>query len=151
MGAVVKDERGISAIETALFLPLILLIVIAGWQIWKLSMIERALYIGTDQASRYLGNNPDLFMRAFDTGNISKNVNLFVTQELTATGFYKLSMGLPDVSYRYASTDCGTPWGGREVWVSAMLELDAPVSWLEDFYAWPIRLQGSSHYNPCNQ
>ena len=53
MALLVRDEKGMSALETAILLPLVVLVVVAGFELWKLMMVKRSLYIGTYQDSIY--------------------------------------------------------------------------------------------------
>ena len=153
MVSMVEDDRGISVIETAIWLPLILLIVVAGFQIWKLMMVERALHVGAYQAARYLANYDEMFTRANNAGYaefIREQASVFVRNELEATGFgNSLKWDDPNVAFRYAPNACTTRWGGRRVTVWATLDIQAPVAWLEPLYTWPIPLTGSCEYDPC--
>lgn len=52
-------ERGSSLVQTLLILPLFLLIVIGGYEIWRAQSTRESLRSGTYQATRYLSINPD--------------------------------------------------------------------------------------------
>ncbi len=53
------DERGSSFVQTLLILPVLVLVVVGGYEIWKAQSIRESLRSGTYQATRYLSINPD--------------------------------------------------------------------------------------------
>ena len=156
MASLVRDDRGLSVIETALYLPLVLLIVVAGFQVWKLTMVERDLHVGAYQAARHLANNPDMFLKGNSPGYrdyIERRVRVFVEAELDHTRFGRslgLDPGRVEVAFNYTDgARCTTDRGGHEVTVSAIVAIEAPTRWLEPLYDWPVRLRGVSKYDPC--
>ncbi len=52
-------QRGSTLVQTLLILPIFLLIVIGGYEIWKARSVKESLRSGTYQAARYLSLNPD--------------------------------------------------------------------------------------------
>jgi len=54
-----KGKRGSSFIQTMLILPIFLLIVLGGYEIWRVHSVKESLRSGTYQATRYLSINPN--------------------------------------------------------------------------------------------
>lgn len=53
-------EEGASLVQTFLILPILLLVVIGGYQVWKAHSVRESLRSGTYQAARYLSINPNV-------------------------------------------------------------------------------------------
>ncbi len=53
-----KDRRGSILVQTLLLLPIFLLIVLGGYEVWKAISAKQSLHSGTYQATRYLCLNP---------------------------------------------------------------------------------------------
>jgi len=53
-----EDKRGSILVQTLLILPIFLLIVLGGYEVWKAISVKQSLHSGTYQATRYLCLNP---------------------------------------------------------------------------------------------
>lgn len=56
----VAAEEGASLIQSLVILPILLLVVLGGYQVWKAHSARESLRSGTYQAARYLSLNPDV-------------------------------------------------------------------------------------------
>ena len=54
-----RGQRGSSFVQTLFLLPVFVMIVVGGYEIWKLHSVRESLRSGTYQATRYLSINPD--------------------------------------------------------------------------------------------
>lgn len=54
-----KDERGAVAIQVALFLPILIIIVIGGFEVWKVLHMQQVLNDAAYQGVRLLSMQPD--------------------------------------------------------------------------------------------
>jgi len=151
MAVLVRDEKGLSALEMALLLPLFVLIIMGGFEIWKLMMLKRALYIGTYQAARYLASN-DRF-RDSET-DLARQ---FIENELQGSGLYSSQMSLASTNVtlgQLCRLQSGFDYncGWRPVTVEA--ELVVPVE-IPSFFERRsqglrlLRLKGRCYDNPC--
>lgn len=52
-----KDERGAILVQTVLILPILILIVVGGFEVWKVMSVKESLTSGTSEAARYLSFN----------------------------------------------------------------------------------------------
>jgi len=57
MVALVKDKRGAILVQTVLILPILVLVVIGGFEVWKVMSVKQSLTSGTSEAARYLSFN----------------------------------------------------------------------------------------------
>lgn len=160
----VKDEKGASIIEAVILLPLILLVVLASFQLWKLMMLKRALYIGTYQAARFLANNEETFRRlpysdyCQPVVDLRKYVRWFVEEELKSTSFYSegthnLEIPQPQYGLRCDRRSPPCPCGGCEVEVSAtlLIPLPNPLDRFDLNGDGAITLHVSRSHSPCEQ
>ena len=93
-----KDERGASTLEVAILLPLAILLVVGGFEIWKLMMLKRALYIGAYQSARYFANyERSPFMGVSERETRARR---FILSELEGTRLYSADMPLEKVTVR---------------------------------------------------
>lgn len=53
-----EDKRGSILVQTLLLLPIFLLIVLGGHEVWKAISVKQSFHSGTYQATRYLCLNP---------------------------------------------------------------------------------------------
>jgi hypothetical protein len=53
------SERGATMVQWMLILPIFLMIVLGGYEVWKAYSVRESLRSGTYQAARYLSINPD--------------------------------------------------------------------------------------------
>ena len=58
MVALVKDKRGSILIQTVIILPILVLVVFGGSEVWKVMSVKQSLTSGTSEAARYLSFNP---------------------------------------------------------------------------------------------
>ena len=120
MAALVRDEKGLSALEMALLLPLFILILVGGFEVWKLMMLKRALYIGAYQAARHLASIPQ--RRDAEANGYAR---LYITRELEGTGLYSTEMELS--ADAHLSAECITLCGGRPVRVHFTLAVPVQI------------------------
>jgi hypothetical protein len=59
MVALVRDKRGTILVQTVVILPLLVLVVFGGFEVWKVMSVKQSLTSGTSEAARYLSFNPD--------------------------------------------------------------------------------------------
>ena len=59
MVALVRDKRGSILIQTVIILPILVLVVFGGSEVWKVMSVKQSLTSGTSEAARYLSFNPD--------------------------------------------------------------------------------------------
>jgi hypothetical protein len=59
MVALVKDKRGATLVQTVVILPILVLVVFGGFEVWKVMSVKQSLTSGTSEAARYLSFNPD--------------------------------------------------------------------------------------------
>ncbi len=59
MVALVRDKRGSILIQTVFILPILVLVVFGGFEVWKVMLVKQSLTSGTSEAARYLSFNPD--------------------------------------------------------------------------------------------
>jgi hypothetical protein len=52
-----KDKRGAILVQTVVILPILVLIVVGGFEVWKVMSVKEALTSGTSEAARYLSFN----------------------------------------------------------------------------------------------
>jgi hypothetical protein len=153
MAVLVKDEKGSSALELAILLPLFLFVLLAGFELWRLSMVKRALYLGTYQTARYLANNRDTFPQSYSPRQVGRTEAItrsFILAELEGT-----SLDLPEaalsVEVIYGAPCVPSAYcGGYEVAVSAMLDIPVNLPHLLSFVPPPtIILRGQCVHDPC--
>lgn len=56
---VTTRERGSSFVQALLVLPVFLMIMVGGYEIWRAQSVRESMRSGTYQATRYLSINPD--------------------------------------------------------------------------------------------
>ena len=106
MVALVKDKRGAILVQAILFLPILILIVVGSFEVWKAISVKQSLHSGTYQATRYLSLNPVLSLNSEDW---VEEAEKFVEPELKNNGFVSagtakkvsITVDTPD------SLDCG--------------------------------------------
>jgi hypothetical protein len=54
-----KDKRGAILVQTVVILPILVLVVFGGFEVWKVMSVKQSLTSGTAEAARYLSFNPD--------------------------------------------------------------------------------------------
>jgi len=59
MVALVRDKRGSILIQTVIILPILVLVVFGGFEVWKVMSVKQSLTSGTSEAARYLSFNPE--------------------------------------------------------------------------------------------
>ena len=59
MATLVKDKKGTILVQTVVMLPLLILVVIGGFEVWKVMSVRQSLTSGTSEAARYLSFNPE--------------------------------------------------------------------------------------------
>jgi hypothetical protein len=59
MVALVKDKRGAILVQTMVILPILVLVVFGGFEVWKVMSVKQSLTSGTSEAARYLSFNPE--------------------------------------------------------------------------------------------
>jgi hypothetical protein len=57
MVALVRDKRGAILVQTVVILPILILVVFGGFEVWKVMSVKGALTSGTSEAARYLSFN----------------------------------------------------------------------------------------------
>ena len=55
----IRQQEGSSFLQTLLLLPIFVMIVVGGYEIWKTHSVKESLRSGTYQATRYLSVNPN--------------------------------------------------------------------------------------------
>ena len=55
----VRDERGATVVTYALLLPILILLILGTFEVWKVISIKQSLNAGTYKAARYLSANND--------------------------------------------------------------------------------------------
>lgn len=153
MATLVRDEKGTSALEIALLTPLLILIVVGGFEIWRLMMLRRALYIGAYQSARYLSN----YVHAPSMPNWEREerAKWFILEELKGTHLYTDQLLSDRVKVRVVfnpqrcvdinpSFECG----GHQVRVEATLRMPIRIPLL-DYRSPEILLRGVINHNPC--
>jgi Flp pilus assembly pilin Flp len=148
------DERGASVLEVAILLPLAILIVVGGFEIWKLMMLKRALYIGAYQSARYFAN----YERAPHMGVTAREeqARRFILSELEGTRLYSAEMPIEKITVRMnalgcAAADPNETCGGYGVYVEVSMR--APVKIPPFFAVYPdiLTLRGVYNYDPCRR
>jgi len=103
MVALVRDKRGAILVQAILFLPILILIVVGSFEVWKAISVKRSLHSGTYQAARYLSLNPVNSLNSEDwVGEARK----FIKPELKNNGFVTkaaeqviITVDTPDILY----------------------------------------------------
>jgi len=54
-----KDKRGAILVQTVVILPILVLVVFGGFEVWKVMSVKQSLTSGTSEAARYLSFNPE--------------------------------------------------------------------------------------------
>jgi hypothetical protein len=76
MVALVKDKRGAILVQTMVILPIFILIVFGGFEVWKVMSVKQSLTSGTSEAARYLSfNHRDVGDRDTAEGIIYKELS----------------------------------------------------------------------------
>ena len=57
MVTLVKDKRGTILVQTVLILPILIIIVVGSFEVWKVMSVKQSLTSGTSEAARYLSFN----------------------------------------------------------------------------------------------
>jgi hypothetical protein len=57
MVTLVKDKKGTILVQTVVMLPLLILVVIGGFEVWKVMSVRQSLTSGTLEAATYLSFN----------------------------------------------------------------------------------------------
>mgnify|MGYP002153781222 CR=1 FL=1 len=159
MAVLVRDEKSLSALEMALLLPLFVLIIMGGFEIWKLMMLKRALYIGTYQAARLLASYGPL-----SEADRYRYAEQFTMSELQGTGLYSSQMSLENIRAFYTDADprtsgvqtcaeAGLHCGWQPVRVEAELVVLVQIPFFErrGRGLFPLRLKGTCDHNPCRE
>ena len=106
MVALVKDKRGAILVQAILFLPILVLIVVGSFEVWKAISVKQSLHSGTYQAVRYLSLNP---VKSFEEAEWAAVARKFIKPELKNNGFVSagtvekvsITVDTPDI------LDCG--------------------------------------------
>jgi hypothetical protein len=90
-----RDQRGaVDLIQFALILPIMLLIILGSYEIWRLVSVKQSLYAGTYQAARYVSLN---YLR--DGPAVQTVANDIIVQELANNALLSGDSSLQSIEY----------------------------------------------------
>jgi len=99
MVALVKDKRGAILVQTMVILPIFILIVFGGFEVWKVMSVKQSLTSGTSEAARYLSFN---HRRGSDDRNIAEGI---IYKELRNNDLIGNTSFVLDIRYYELSDD----------------------------------------------